>query len=185
MLCIVIVKLAMNVIITAFAGYIFWTVLKRTSETMNADKQKAKEVRDKEMKRKEETRMLDIAVTTLFYPSTDAEIVAANEFLTANAANAARTVEDIANNCIIELRNNPTELEYENVKNYNAKLDSAKADSELAAKLANIYSLNSSLDRTDYEEADRLAILVYNIADAAEEAFTKADAYTTCKAFGF
>ena len=100
-------------IITAFAGYTVWAVLKRTSETMNADKQKAKEVRDKAMKKKEETRMLYIAVSTLFYTSTNAEIVAANEFLTANAANAARMVEDIANNCIIELRNNPTELECE------------------------------------------------------------------------
>jgi hypothetical protein len=175
----------MNVIITAFAGYIVWAVLKRTSETMNADKQKAKDIRDKAMKKKEETRMLDIAVSTLFYTSTNAEIVAeivaANEFLTANAANAARMVEDIANNCIIELLNNPTELECENAKDSKAKLDSAKAASELAVKLANIRSL-------DEADAHNLWGLVNANAKAARNAFIKADAaytvaYTACQAW--
>jgi hypothetical protein len=171
----------MNVIITAFAGYIVWNVLKRTSETMNADKQKAKDIRDKAMKKMEETRTTRIMIgTLLFYPSTDDEMIAAYEFLTANAANAARTVEDIANNYNVVL-NNPTELECENAKDYKAKLDSAKAASELAVKLANICSL-------DHEEADRLALMVYTNAEAAQEAFIKADAaytvaYRACKAF--
>ncbi len=95
-------------------------------------------------------------------------MIAAKEVIAANAANATRKVEDMTNNYNVEL-NNPTELEYETAKDYKAKLDSAKADSELAVNLANICSL-------DLAEADRLALLVYDSADAAQEAFTKADA---------
>ena len=179
MLCIVIVQLAtMNVIITAFAGYIVWSVLKRTSETMEAEKQKAKELRDKALETMAETRTTSIMVRILHsYPSTDAEMIAANEVLAANAANATRKVEDIANNYNVELLNNPTELECENARVYKAKLDSAKADSELAAKLANISSLSRS--RADQDEADRLALLVHANADAAKKAFIKADAAYT------
>ena len=168
----------MSVIVTALADLIAWVALKCADA-----KQKATECRDKAMKKMAETRMTRIMVNIVLFPSfyalSNAEMIAANEFLAANAANAARKVEDITDMVI----NNPTELEYENVKDYNAKLESAKADSELAAKLANIYSLNYSLDRTDHEEADRLAILVYDNADTAEEAFIKADAvYIACKA---
>ena len=92
-------------------------------------------------------------------------MIAANEVLAANAANATRKVEYIANNYNVVV-NNPTELECENARVYKAKLDSAKADSELAAKLANICSLSRS--RADHDEADRLALLVH-AADAAKK----------------
>jgi len=170
-----IVQVATMNVITAFAGYIFWTVLKRTSETMNADKQKAKEVRDKEMKKKEETRMLDIAVTTLFYQPTPKS--------SPQTSSSQRTLPTQPERwkTYIELRNNPTELECENAKDSKAKLDSAKAASELAVKLANIRSL-------DEAEAHNLWGIVHDNAKVARNAFIKADAaytvaYTACKAF--
>ena len=196
MLCIVIVRWAkMNELATfalAFilATFIAWA-LKQFSAAKEAAKAaakafakakenfiEAKDIRTKKKNKKKESEKVAKAIFALFNPLSEAEIVDANKFLSTNAAKAFRKVGERFNayEFFLATRDNWGNADHQAMPKtikkyeyYKAKHDSAKAEWELAVKLVNICYL-------DEAEAANLKSLVRANAEAAQEAFIKADA---------